>query len=53
MAAGQAQNAFTFAPEFQKGIAAASRIIALLNTKATISDPELPAVDPFVSIFHL
>ncbi|CAB3261602.1 unnamed protein product [Arctia plantaginis] len=48
MASGQAQNAFTFAPEFQKGIAAASRIIALLNMRATILDPEVPAVAPFV-----
>ncbi|CAH0585608.1 unnamed protein product [Chrysodeixis includens] len=49
MASGQAQNAFTFAPEFQKGINAASRIVALLNTKPLISDPATPIITPFIS----
>ncbi|XP_026736582.1 multidrug resistance protein 1B-like isoform X2 [Trichoplusia ni] len=49
MASGQAQNAFTFAPEFQKGINAASRIVALLNTKPLICDPDIPIVTPFKS----
>lgn len=53
MASGQAQNAFTFAPEFQKGINAASRIVALLNTKPLICDPDIPIVTPFVRYFFL
>lgn len=51
MASGQAQNAFTFAPDFQKGINAASRIVALFNAKPKIVDPDSPAVVGFVSIF--
>ncbi|XP_063892019.1 ATP-dependent translocase ABCB1 isoform X1 [Helicoverpa armigera] len=47
MASGQAQNAFTFAPEFQKGVSAASRIVALLETKPQICDPATPVITPF------
>ncbi|KAJ8731260.1 hypothetical protein PYW07_004424 [Mythimna separata] len=49
IASGQAQNAFTFAPEFQKGVSAASRIVALLNSKPQIYDPIVPLVSPFKS----
>ncbi|KAL0883026.1 hypothetical protein ABMA27_016507 [Loxostege sticticalis] len=49
MASGQAQNAFTFAPDFQRGMDAASRIVQFLNTKPKITDPEVPAVTEFKS----
>ncbi|XP_028161699.1 multidrug resistance protein 1A-like [Ostrinia furnacalis] len=47
MASGQAQNAFTFAPDFQRGIDAASRIIQFLNTESKIADPAAPAITDF------
>ncbi|RVE50884.1 hypothetical protein evm_004451 [Chilo suppressalis] len=45
MASGQAQNAFTFAPDFHKGITAASRILEFLKSKSQIVDPEKPITD--------
>ncbi|CAG9786836.1 unnamed protein product [Diatraea saccharalis] len=45
MASGQAQNAFTFAPDFQKGIKAGSRIVEFLKIKPQIIDPENPIPD--------
>lgn len=53
MASGQAQNAFTYAPEFEKGVGAASRIVSLLESKPKICDPVVPLVSPFVSNFEL
>ncbi|XP_045498397.1 multidrug resistance protein homolog 65-like isoform X2 [Colias croceus] len=47
MASNQAQNAFTYAPDFQRGVRAASRIIDLLNTKPKVLDPNVPAIDHF------
>ncbi|XP_022813968.1 multidrug resistance protein 1B-like [Spodoptera litura] len=49
MASGQAQNAFTFTPEFEKGVSAATRITVLLESKPEISDPATPLVSPFKS----
>ncbi|XP_026327134.1 phosphatidylcholine translocator ABCB4-like isoform X2 [Hyposmocoma kahamanoa] len=49
IASSQGQNAFAYAPEIQKGINAASRAVALLNTRPKLKDPEVPAADPFVS----
>ncbi|XP_075977925.1 ATP-dependent translocase ABCB1-like [Anticarsia gemmatalis] len=49
LASIQAQNAFMFVPDIQRGVAAASRIMALLNSKPTIYDPASPAVTPFVA----
>lgn len=53
MASGQAQNAFTFAPDFQRGMDAASRIVQFLNMKPKITDPEVPAVTEFVRPLYL
>ncbi|XP_038210088.1 ATP-dependent translocase ABCB1-like [Zerene cesonia] len=49
MASNQAQNAFTYAPDFQRGVRAASRIIDLLNTKPKILDPNT-AIDHFEAL---
>lgn len=53
IASNQAQNAFAYAPEIQKGINAASRAVALLNTQPKLKDPEVPAVEPFVSKLYI
>ncbi|XP_061383955.1 phosphatidylcholine translocator ABCB4-like isoform X2 [Danaus plexippus] len=42
MASSQAQSAFAYAPDFQRGINAAARIVNLINMKPTIVDPEEP-----------
>ncbi|CAH2048677.1 unnamed protein product, partial [Iphiclides podalirius] len=47
MGASSAAQAFAFAPNFQKGIKAAGRIIVLLNKQSTIQDPDKPAVENF------
>ncbi|GBP59400.1 Multidrug resistance protein 1 [Eumeta japonica] len=47
MGTSSAAQAFAFAPNFQKGINAAGRIIALLNRKPNIVDPAQPAVEDF------
>lgn len=52
MGASSAAQAFAFAPNFQKGIKAAGRITVLLNKKSTITDPDRPAVENFVSLLH-
>ncbi|KAF9421163.1 hypothetical protein HW555_002875 [Spodoptera exigua] len=49
MASGQMQNAFTFTPELEKGVSAATRITALLESKPQICDPVTPLVFPFKS----
>nr|XP_026499598.1 multidrug resistance protein 1A-like [Vanessa tameamea] len=46
MASSQVQNAFAYAPDFQKGTKAAARILELLNTKPLIMNPDKP-VDNF------
>lgn len=47
MGASSATNAFAFAPNFQKGILAAGRIIVLLKRETKIADPAKPAVENF------
>ncbi|XP_045536492.1 ATP-dependent translocase ABCB1 [Papilio machaon] len=47
MGASSAGQAFAFAPNFQKGIKAAARIIVILNKKSKIVDPIIPAVENF------
>ncbi|XP_050351148.1 ATP-dependent translocase ABCB1-like [Nymphalis io] len=42
MASSQVQNAFAYAPDFQKGTKAAARILELLNTKPLITNPDEP-----------
>ncbi|XP_047533068.1 ATP-dependent translocase ABCB1-like [Vanessa atalanta] len=42
MASSQVQNAFAYAPDFQKGTKAAARILELLNTKPLIMNPDKP-----------
>lgn len=49
IASSQGQNAFSYAPEIQKGINAASRAVALLKIEPKLRDPEQPAVEQFVS----
>ncbi|XP_053599617.1 ATP-dependent translocase ABCB1-like isoform X2 [Plodia interpunctella] len=44
MGASSAAQAFAFAPNFQKGIKAAGRVIKLLNVKSKITDPDKPVV---------
>ena len=51
MGASSAAQAFAFAPNFQKGIKAAGRIIVLLNRQSKITDPITPAVKNFVSFY--
>ncbi|XP_075982316.1 multi drug resistance 50 [Anticarsia gemmatalis] len=47
MGASSAAQAFAFAPNFQKGIKAAGRVIVLLNRQSKITDPAQPAVNDF------
>ncbi|KPJ08553.1 Multidrug resistance protein 2 [Papilio machaon] len=47
MGASSAGQAFAFAPNFQKGIKAAARIIVILKKKSKIVDPIIPAVENF------
>ncbi|XP_073956330.1 ATP-dependent translocase ABCB1-like isoform X2 [Choristoneura fumiferana] len=47
MAAGESQNAFATAPDFQKGAAAAARVAELLAMEPTITDPPQPVVTDF------
>ncbi|CAH2048678.1 unnamed protein product, partial [Iphiclides podalirius] len=47
MGASSAGEAFAFAPNFQKGIKAAARIIVILNKKSKIVDPEEPSIENF------
>nr|XP_049698231.1 ATP-dependent translocase ABCB1 isoform X1 [Helicoverpa armigera]XP_049698232.1 ATP-dependent translocase ABCB1 isoform X2 [Helicoverpa armigera] len=47
MGSSSAAQAFAFAPNFQKGIKAAGRIIMLLNRQSKITDPVRPAVHNF------
>lgn len=49
MGSASAAQAFAFAPNFQKGILAAGRIIVLLNRQSKITDPTHPAEENFVS----
>ncbi|KAL0838717.1 hypothetical protein ABMA28_016779 [Loxostege sticticalis] len=42
MGASSAAQAFAFAPNFQKGIKAAGRVILLLNRQSKITDPAVP-----------
>lgn len=49
MGAMTAAEAFAFAPNFQKGIKAAGRILILLKGTSKIVDPDRPLAD-FVSI---
>ncbi|XP_060800783.1 ATP-dependent translocase ABCB1 isoform X2 [Amyelois transitella] len=42
MGASSAAQAFAFAPNFQKGIKAAGRVIQLLNKESKITDPKKP-----------
>ncbi|CAG4987064.1 unnamed protein product [Parnassius apollo] len=48
MGTSSAAQAFAFAPNFQKGIKAAGRIINLLGKSSTITDPDKPAIENFV-----
>ncbi|XP_072949349.1 ATP-dependent translocase ABCB1 [Epargyreus clarus] len=47
MGSSSAAQAFAFAPNFQKGIKAAGRVIVMLNRQSKITDPEKPAVNDF------
>ncbi|GBP59391.1 Multidrug resistance protein 1 [Eumeta japonica] len=47
MGSGSAAEAFAFAPNFQKGINAAGRIIMILNRKSKILDPDQPVIENF------
>ncbi|CAK1551198.1 unnamed protein product [Leptosia nina] len=49
MASNQAQNAFAYVPDFQRGVNAATRILNMLKSKPIITDPENPDVTNFVS----
>lgn len=49
MGASSAAQAFAFAPNFQKGIKAAGRVILLLNRQSKITDPAVP-INNFVSL---
>ncbi|KAJ8733987.1 hypothetical protein PYW07_014538 [Mythimna separata] len=48
MGASSAAQAFAFAPNFQKGIKAAGRVIVLLNRQSKITDPAHPAKERFI-----
>ncbi|CAH2269464.1 jg6505 [Pararge aegeria aegeria] len=39
--------AFAYAPDFQKGLSAAGRIIQLLNRQSKITNPETPTIEDF------
>ncbi|XP_039753186.1 ATP-dependent translocase ABCB1-like [Pararge aegeria] len=47
MGSSSAAQAFAFAPNFQKGIKAAGRVIVILNRQSKITDPIQPAVEDF------
>ncbi|XP_041979050.1 ATP-dependent translocase ABCB1 [Aricia agestis] len=47
MGSSSAAQAFAFAPNFQKGIKAAGRVIVLLSRQSKIADPDKPAVENF------
>lgn len=49
MGAYSAADAFAFAPNFQKGIKAAGRIIMMLSRESKIIDPAKPVIEGFVS----
>lgn len=49
IASNQGQNAFAYAPDIQKGVNAASRVVAFLRIQPKLKDPEDPAEEPFVS----
>lgn len=51
MGASSAAQAFAFAPNFQKGIKAAGRVIVLLGRQSKITDPIPPAIKDFVSTY--
>lgn len=48
MGSSSAAQAFAFAPNFQKGIKAAGRVIVILNRQSKITDPIQPAAVDFV-----
>lgn len=48
MGSSSAAQAFAFAPNFQKGIKAAGRVMVILDRKSKITDPYQPAVFNFV-----
>ncbi|CAK1551194.1 unnamed protein product [Leptosia nina] len=47
MGSASATQAFAFAPNFQKGIKAAGRVMAILDRESKITDPHKPAADNF------
>nr|QCO93567.1 ATP-binding cassette subfamily B member 1 [Chilo suppressalis] len=47
MGASSAAQAFAFAPNFQKGIKAAGRVIVLLDRESKITDPVKPSIHNF------
>ncbi|XP_038209704.1 ATP-dependent translocase ABCB1-like [Zerene cesonia] len=47
MGSASATQAFAFAPNFQKGIKAARRVMILLDRESKIQDPQKPAVENF------
>ncbi|XP_052741208.1 multidrug resistance protein homolog 49-like isoform X2 [Bicyclus anynana] len=47
MGSSSAASAFAYAPDFQKGLSAAGRIIQLLNRRSKIKNPEIPASEDF------
>ncbi|CAG9786831.1 unnamed protein product [Diatraea saccharalis] len=47
MGASSAAQAFAFAPNFQKGIKAAGRVVVLLERESKITDPVKPAIHNF------
>ncbi|KOB64546.1 ATP-binding cassette sub-family B member 1, partial [Operophtera brumata] len=47
MGASSAAQALSFAPNFQKGIKAAGRVIVLLKKQSKITDPDTPAMENF------
>lgn len=49
MGSSSATQAFAFAPNFQKGLKAAARVIVILNRQSKIADPDQGGVENFVS----
>ncbi|CAH2096061.1 unnamed protein product [Euphydryas editha] len=47
MGSSSATQAFAFAPNFQKGLKAAGRVIVILNRQSKIADPAQPAIENF------
>ncbi|XP_021202654.1 ATP-dependent translocase ABCB1 isoform X2 [Bombyx mori] len=47
LGASSAAQAFAFAPNFQKGIKAAGRVVSLLNRESKITDPHEPVTKDF------